>query len=85
MVPEVLSQADQAYEHKQGERIPERSCCRWWTSRRWDNNEGYMMNCISEPEADSIGAQHVVSAGIVILGAGYGGLHVAQRRLGGMP
>ncbi len=37
------------------------------------------MNCISEPHADSIGAQHVVSADIVILGAGYGGLHVAQR------
>jgi len=38
-----------------------------------------MMNCISEPHADSIGAQHIVSADIVILGAGYGGLHVAQR------
>jgi NADH dehydrogenase len=38
-----------------------------------------MMKCISEPDANSIGTQHVVSADIVILGAGYGGLHVAQR------
>jgi hypothetical protein len=38
-----------------------------------------MMNSISEPDAQSIGAQHILSADIVILGAGYGGLHVAQR------
>jgi len=38
-----------------------------------------MMNSISEPDANGIGARHIVSADIVILGAGYGGLHVAQR------
>jgi NADH dehydrogenase FAD-containing subunit len=38
-----------------------------------------MMSSISEGDGDSISAQHILSADIVILGAGYGGLHVAQR------
>lgn len=38
-----------------------------------------MMNRIAQLDANSGGGQHAVFADIVILGAGYGGLHVAQR------